>query len=270
MTVLVAVRTASTVVFAADSKLTTSSLVGFDTNGDPQFLPQTYDNAVKLGHDLDRSFIVALTGNATFGDYGVIDFLSQARSVGSITNEAGQDAYLHWLIADLAHIRFEYWESRQVPRDRWPVTALLLATTSPETKRPRLWRICFDEDRCEADPIENGIFLDGSYMNAFRLLYGYSPQLIEHIVNETHVTETTMRAAIDSFIPKPINQINVLSMPIQDAMDLAHFLARVQIEMERFLPGAPLCGGPVDLMVLQGAPFRDIKEFPGKSLQHPT
>lgn len=58
-------------------------------------------------------------------------------------------------------------------------------------------------------------------------------------------------------------------MPIQDAMDLAYFLADVQIEMDRFLPGAPVCGGPIDLMVLQGLPYRDIKAFPGKSLEHP-
>ena len=75
MTVLVAVRTSTAVVFAADSKLTTQGFIGFDTNGDPQFVPQTYDNAIKIGHDAAKTLIAAVTGNSTLGEYRRIGFL---------------------------------------------------------------------------------------------------------------------------------------------------------------------------------------------------
>ena len=70
-------------------------------------------------------------------------------------------------------------------------------------------------------------------------------------------------------ILKPRDQLSIAVMPVQDAMDLAVFLASVQIQMERFLPGDSLCGGPIDVMVLKTAPVQEILWFPGKDLKHP-
>jgi hypothetical protein len=67
----------------------------------------------------------------------------------------------------------------------------------------------------------------------------------------------------------PIDQLNLQTMPLQDAIDLAVFLAEVQIEMDRFLPGSPVCGGPVDVMVLRMVPTPEILTFSGKALHHP-
>jgi len=261
-------------VFAADSKLTTEAFVGLDTNGDPQFLPQTYDNAVKLGHDRNKSFMVAVTGNASVGERSVIDFVSQTASPRTVIDDVTQDQYLRGVIVGMGSLRFNYWTALTVPADRWPLTAFLLATTSPSASRPRVWRVAFVEDRCEISEIldQPWIYLEGTYAEAFSLLYSFRPEFLEQLRIELAIPEPTMIAALD--IPKvaalkPIHRINVAAMPIQDAMDLAYFLANVQIEMERFLPGAPYCGGPVDLMVLQGVPQRDILEFAGKSLKHP-
>lgn len=68
---------------------------------------------------------------------------------------------------------------------------------------------------------------------------------------------------------RPITKLNLWAIPIQDAIDLAVFLATVQEEMERFLPGSPVCGGPIDVMVLKMAPAPEIVSFPGKRLHHP-
>jgi len=48
VTVAISIQTSSATVFAADSKLTTSGLVGFDDKGEPQFVSQTYDSATKI------------------------------------------------------------------------------------------------------------------------------------------------------------------------------------------------------------------------------
>jgi hypothetical protein len=270
MTVLVAVRTSTAVVFAADSKLTTQGFVGFDPNGDPLFVPQTYDNAVKLGFDASRTLIAAVTGNASMGEMNVIDYLSQAQGVFGTDLE--QDEYIQRLILSMGKMRFDYWTNLQLASARWPFTAVLIATTSAQTSQPRVWRVSFAEDRCEVDPILPfpSVWLDGSYNDAFCLLYGRRPDAIEQLRIELNLTEQTMEQALQGgHVITPLNRLNVGAMPIQDAMDLAGFLARVQIEMDRFLPGAPLCGGPVDLVVLQGTPYRVIREFPGKSLEHP-
>ncbi len=226
MTILIVVRTASAVVFAADSKLTTQGFVGFDTNGDPLFIPQTYDNAVKIGHDRNKTLMAAVTGNAAVGEIGVIDFLSQAK--GQFTDDAGQDAYIQELILRMGKMRFDYWTSLQLAQDRWPFTGILIATTSPQTSQPRLWRVSFVEDRCEVDQILlfPGVWLDGSYNDAFCLLYGNHPEVMEQLRIGLNVTEQAFDQALKSGrVIKPINRLNVAAMPIQDAMDLAGFLA---------------------------------------------
>jgi hypothetical protein len=63
--------------------------------------------------------------------------------------------------------------------------------------------------------------------------------------------------------------VNLETMPLQDAIDFAVFLADVQIEMDRFLPGSPACGGPIDVRVLRMVPTPEIIAFPGKALHHP-
>jgi hypothetical protein len=68
---------------------------------------------------------------------------------------------------------------------------------------------------------------------------------------------------------RPIDKLNLWAIPIQDAIDLAVFLANVQVEMDRFLPGTPACGGPIDVMVLQTASGLSIQSFPGKKVHHP-
>ncbi|MGN6109652.1 MAG: hypothetical protein ACTHU0_31380 [Kofleriaceae bacterium] len=68
---------------------------------------------------------------------------------------------------------------------------------------------------------------------------------------------------------RPIDKLNLWTMPLQDAIDLAVFLAHTQIEMDRFLPGLPACGGPIDVLVLRVVPDPEILSYPGKLLHHP-
>ena len=68
MTIEVAVKTGSAVVFAADSKVTTSAIGGYQENGDLLWAEQTYDNGVKLVHDRTARVMAMVAGHATWGD----------------------------------------------------------------------------------------------------------------------------------------------------------------------------------------------------------
>ena len=117
-----------------------------------------------------------------------------------------------------------------------------------------------------------GIWLEGSFAQAFSLIYGYDMSVIIPAFAEAGIELERVRTAVRTARvgPKPIDRLNLWSIPVQDAVDLAVFLANVQIEMDRFLPGMPACGGPVDVMVLQMAPEPRILSYPGKLLHHPT
>lgn len=272
MTVEIAVRTASAVVFAADSKLTTRSLVGFDKKGHPEFLIQTYDNAIKLGHDVDKHLIAAVAGNGSLGNKSVIDHLSQQRPKIAQVSDNNQEQYLAEALWEMGAIRFDFWTGLKVPVAQWPDTVVLTATISPSDSRPRVWRAVYEQNTCVVQEIltNPGVYLEGSYHEVFSLLYGYHPQVIEQACSLYKRSRKRISQIFnDPRVLGPIARLNIGPMPIQDAMDLAYFLAGVQIEMDKFLPGTPVCGGSIDLMVLQGVPFRDIKEFPGKQLTHP-
>ena len=75
MTIAVAIRTGSAVVFAADSKVTTSGVVGINEDGSPRWLEQTYDNATKIVHDLNQHVMAMVVGHANLGSGSATDFI---------------------------------------------------------------------------------------------------------------------------------------------------------------------------------------------------
>ena len=115
-----------------------------------------------------------------------------------------------------------------------------------------------------------GIRLEGSYGEVFGLLYGYAPSVLGGVLDKLGVAPEAFRRALGELpFLSPVEKVNPWAMPIQDAVDLAVFLAEVQVQMDRFLPGTPACGGPIDVMVLQMAPEACITAYPGKTLHHP-
>jgi hypothetical protein len=112
--------------------------------------------------------------------------------------------------------------------------------------------------------------MEGSYDEVFALMYGYEFSVLTGICKELGIEPDRLTEALTKLnVLRSIDKLNLWSMPIQDAIDMAVFLATVQVEMDRFLPGAPACGGPIDVMVLHMAPEPGILSFPGKTLGHP-
>ena len=113
--------------------------------------------------------------------------------------------------------------------------------------------------------------MEGAYDEVFGLLYGYEYNVLMEIAKQLGVEVDAVREATKSLkVLRPIDKLNLWAMPIQDAIEMAVFLANVQVEMDRFLPGTPACGGPIDVMVLRMAPEPGIMAYPGKVLHHPN
>ena len=273
MTIAVAIRTGSAVVFAADSKVTTSGIVGIEEDGSPRWLEQTYDNATKMVHDRNRILMGMVAGHANIGQVAATDFLSTLSMKNTRSAAAeDQDEALRTIVDSMVTLKRSYWETTQVPPEKWPGPTILLAAPSPTSTAPRVWRVNLhgaDSDMSEM-LTEPGIHLEGSYAEVFTLLYAFNPDMMEEIRQQLGVDEARFRDAVRSRrVLAPIDKLSLWGMPIQDAMDLAVFLASVQVEMDRFLPGTAACGGPIDVMVLQMAPEPGIVAHPGKALHHP-
>jgi hypothetical protein len=282
MTIAIAIRTSSAVIFAADSKVTTQGLAGFEENGAPRWLEQTYDTAFKLAHDRSQTLMAMVAGPATLGQIPVTDFISSydfaaphnySTYHGSVEE---LDQQLRTLLVRMQAEKRTFWE--QVPDlkpEAWPGPTILLSAPFPAQRRPKAWRVDLSGADFSVDEILTMPFiqLEGAYDDVFSLLYGFRPELIDGIFGKVGVDpgkgpETL--GEIRNKLPAPVDKLNLAAMPTQDAMDLAYFLASVQVQMDRFLPGTPACGGPIDLMVLEMAPSPRITPYYGKDLHHPA
>lgn len=274
MTVAVLIRTNTAAVFAADSKLTTSGLIGFDEAGEPQFVNQTYDNATKIVADTAGLGMAVVAGTAALGPGSVMDYIASS-SVPRAADDATQEAAIRDFADGMAKLRAAYWHERKVSPDRWPVTVVMLALAPAYTNQPLTWRLLFQAENPEVLSVTNRVYMEGSYDGAYSLLYGYRTDVIDDLARELKVGDQAVgEAAIyqtlrDTKVLRPIDKLSVHVMPIQDAVDLAVFLATAQVQMERFLPGEPSCGGPIDVMVLKTSPKAEILWLPGKKLRHP-
>ena len=271
MTIAIAIKTGSAVIFAADSKVTTSGLVGFKEDGEPNWVTQTYDGAYKVACDRTRRLMAMVAGHANIGMLPAADFIA-ASQFPSSENPETQEAGVRELLNRMEHESRTYWENQKLPEDQWPGPSLILAAASPSGRKALVWSASIQGGKVNLSEIlpAPGIHLEGSYAEVFALLYGIDFNKAPDVGKLLGVEEEKfIEAWRQSKVLSPIDKLNLYAMPSQDAMELAEFLASLQVEMDRFLPGEAACGGPIDLMVLQLFPEPTIVEFFGKTLHHP-
>lgn len=272
MTIAVAIRTQSAVVFAADSKLTLMVVAGLKDDGSPHWVEQTYDNATKVAHDLRNRLMVMVTGHANVGRASATDFVMR-KAFAVFGDAAAQDQAIAALVNEMVEEKRLFWSQSQVPEEQWPGPTLLLASPGPGGMEPRVWRIVLEGKGASIEEIlsQPAIRLEGSYAEAYSLLYGFHPDVLGRIAGQLGFAPPQVLQA--AFQPqgwlRPIDKLSFWAMPLQDAIDMAVFIATVQVEMDRFLPGTPACGGPIDVMVLRTAPEPGIVAYLGKEIHHP-
>jgi hypothetical protein len=272
MTIAIAIRTDSAVVFAADSKITTRGVVGLDEKGEPVWQEQTYDNATKVVHDPSRTLMAMVAGSANIGRTAATDFIS-TQSFGWGGSRDDQDQRINDLVNAMVARKSDYWKTTKAAPETWPGPTVLLAAPELSGNTPRVWRVNLEGEGAKTTEILTApwIHLEGAYDETFSLLYGIHSEVLKGMSTELKLPPDSLWTAWREMkYPRPLDKLNLWAMPIQDAIDMAVFLAMVQVEMDRFLPGIPACGGPIDVMVLQMAPTPGITAYPGKVVHHPV
>jgi hypothetical protein len=271
MTVLVAVRTGSSAILAADSKLTTQAYVGTNPDGSPRYAPQTYDHALKIAQDLSSTAIAAFAGYANIGVQNAVDYFGRLDARLHVEPEA-QDGRVRELVDGMVEERRKACEVLKIPFEQASFTVALLAAPPLQGTAPRFWRILLEGNKGSAmEVLKNaGTWIEGDAGMTLTLLYGLNDVRVLALREKLKIDENTFQKAVEETVDlAAVNGINFWTMPVQDAMDFAVFCARVQVEMDRFLPGLGSCGGPIDLMTLEMAPKPHVRSFPGKRLHHP-
>lgn len=271
MTIAVAVRTDSAVVFATDSKLTARGMTGINADGTPNWVDQSYDNATKVVHDRRKRLMALAAGHVNVGRAAATDIIASFNFRDCVDRQ-DEDNAITELLDQMNAQKHAYWSQTGAPPDEWPGPMLVLATPSHATAMPRVWSVSMSGAAYEHREVltEPNLLLEGSYMEVFALLYGLHLDMVKALGPALNLQVEELVDAIGKMkVLRPLDKLNLAAMPLQDAIDLAVFLASVQIEMDRFLPGHPVCGGPIDVMALRMTPDPEILVYPGKTLHHP-
>ncbi|MGE5391152.1 MAG: hypothetical protein ACM3PE_08845 [Deltaproteobacteria bacterium] len=274
MTIFAVVKTNTDLILASDSKVSTMGIGGLDENGKLIYFNQAYDYATKICFSPKNVWTVGVIGQSSIGNLGISDIIHNLLPSDTLvfSNRAEQDEKLNKLISFIADIRHSYYYDKlSLAPQYWSSTKLLVFSSDPEDRGVRGWQISFVEDRFDQTDIlpVPGVWIEGSSKHAFSLLYGYSFDVIDEISATLDCEKETIYETVNNKLIKPINMINFGPMPLQDAIEFATFLVEAQIQMERFVPGNPVCGGPVDIAIMHGLPTNSVTWFPGKQIHHP-
>jgi hypothetical protein len=263
MTIAVAIKTGSAIIFAADSKVSTQGVAGYNEEGDIVWRPQTYDNAYKVARDQNRRIMAMVAGYGDIGRLTATDFIKRYHFPLPVDVDQVKQSVSDLGTAIQTELR-TYWGELKVEESKWRAPSLWVASATSDGMASKVFEGVFAapnyvfEERLEYP----GIALDGSYREVRNLLYGVDWQIVRGVLKALNVTDDAFLEALrQSKIARPVDKINFWTMPTQDAIELAVFVAKVQIQMDRFLPEEAACGGPVDVMVLELTPVPSIIEY---------
>lgn len=278
MTICVSVKVSEGLVLAADSTAAVQGWIG-EQKGNPQIL-KTYDHARKLSHIKDYPIGTLTWGTSLIGSRSVESLIKEfeytlpsvqeeqermreiRKSQGKVPDEEGF-AYSVQEIAKglLNHIsNFYKAEFENLPEK--PLLGILVSGYSSGQFFPEQWGLDIpsSSELVELRPDQNGKPNFGANWFGItdaiiRLHKGLDDRAIIKISEQFKVpTEEARKLFADLEYPVIFD-----GMPLQDAIDYTVYLVNVVIGRFRFVLGAPLCGGEIDVAVITPDAFTWIQ-----------
>ena len=107
---------------------------------------------------------------------------------------------------------------------------------------------------------------DTTYITRF--LLGFDEKLVS-ILKNNGLSDELIGNIMDDCNKSLHLPLGVPSMPMDDAIELVKFLAHISVESSKFVPGAQVIGGPIDIAVItkyEGFMWIDRKHYYDKNL----
>lgn len=148
----------------------------------------------------------------------------------------------------------EHYEPEFKEVEKPPNLGFLIVGYSAGAGLAEEWEVLIKDGEC-ADPTlvrpqaETGFRADGEPEAISRLLFGFSPGL-RGVLKDLGVSNEQIIPAMTRIQATLQTPLQHPAMPIQDAIDLAEFLADLTIKFARFRPGAPTVGGPIEVAAI--------------------
>lgn len=154
-------------------------------------------------------------------------------------------------------------EFGEIPKEQQPGVGLVVAGYSEQGFFPEIWRfvVPFDDDvsnqRPDVDGKPNfGASWFGITEPIVRLHFGRDDSAVQIISEKFNIPPDELRNAL-----RPLEyQVPFPQMPLQDAIEYAHYMISVVIGRFRFVVGAELCGGQIDIAAITQREFNWISK----------
>ena len=288
MTICVAVKVSEGLVLAADSTATVQGWLG-QPGGQPQIL-KTYDHARKLSHIKDYPIGTLSWGTSLIGsrsveslikefEYSLPSVVEEQEKMREIRKAQGQvpdEKKFAYSVREIAasllkHISNFYMAEFEAMSDNKPGLGILVSGYSSGQFFPEQWVLDIPKspELIELRPNQNGKPNFGSNWFGMtdainRLHKGLDDRVIGKVIELTKLPhEEVLKLFADLEYPVLFD-----GMPLQDAIDYATYLINVVIGRFRFVLGAPICGGEVDVAVITPNAFTWIQRKSWKVKNH--
>jgi hypothetical protein len=269
MTIAVGCNLADGVVFGVDSAVTISGQVQ-TPNGTQTGVLKVYNDAEKLFPIYDLPIMAATYGAASLQSRTIRSHVREFEASQNRDTIAGQpvETVARELWQFLATAYRQEFVARGVdilskPIEQRPPLGILLGGFGPGEYLSEIWELSVQADSDQTGVVLKrargtfGAVWKGTTEGVTRFHKGFSPQHLDRVLQVIfeHVGVTAPDAALEMKIRDVLRaaeyHIPFDGMPLQEGVDYVRFLLDIMIRQTRFVVGAPTCGGPVRIAVVQ-------------------
>jgi hypothetical protein len=276
MSVVIVVKVSEGLVLAADSAATLAGRIE-TPQGPQEGVLKTFFNARKLLQIGDFPIGLLTWGTGSIGARTIESLVRQWEYENNWTKQeslssiAGAGPYEVATCAKLIsnHLKHYYLaEYKDWAKDQLPVLGIVVAGYSSGKFFPEVWRFILpvDQEVHNQRPDINGkpdfgASWFGLTDSIVRLHFGRD-ELVPPLISEKF--NIPLKDVLDALAPLQY-QVSFAQMPLQDAIDYAHYMLNVAIGRFRFVIGPELCGGEVEIGAITQTQFNWIRRKSWKS-----
>jgi hypothetical protein len=259
MSIVASVKVYDGIVLGADSATTIQSVI----NGQLSII-KSYQHAKKvfqIGNDLRVGVLIYGLGNIGKRSIEsfIFDFNNEKKS--ELTNETSVEQIC---VMFKDYIKTFYDAAfGQLPITQQPALGFYFAGYSDDDKLAKEWEIVFPNSiipKSVRGDLDCGASWRGMGDPFSREYFGFDNRLINELATRFNITD---QVALKEVLNKYQLQVVYDGMPLQDAIDFVKYILSTTIGFSKYQIGVPVCGEPVDIIVItrEGYDSVKIKEF---------
>jgi hypothetical protein len=256
VTIAIAVKVSDGIVLASDSATTVGA---FDPTSRKFLVHNIYNHGTKifrLHRDLALGAITWGLGNIGMSSLKILakDFRAELMS-GSIPFDS-QDYTVEQVANHFKNFVYDrHYEPLYGQSPDKPAMGFKIAGYGSNQAGGEVWHLQFGSRGCEGPKLDipadlPGLAAEGTPTPVRRLVLGLDPEEVEPVLARIGLSPDQVAGIIEKLRTTLFRQMVHPSMPIQDAIDLAVFLAQTTAQFTRFAPGPDTVGGPVEVAAL--------------------